>query len=829
MRRGGTIGLKRFASGWLAATTALIGIDPALAQPAAIVSQTATPGPIANPLERSATPSPSATLSLPAQVEGQRLATITAEVTVTDVVAASPADLADALGSRIDERTATALRSLGSGLAPISRVRETGLIVRLDPATISIAVEIPASIRGTQTFTPFSREAFDGRERIQPSDFAFGLTGALLATSRMDRNVDPAVSLGLAGFVNIGGADGLNLIFGGDFNFSGELDLFERDRVILFKDDPVRAIRYSGGDLVPLQSRLAGSVELLGMSYERNYQELQPTRNVRPVGRRAFVLERRSMVEVYVNGALVQSFMAEPGPVNIRDIPAIDLSSNVTIVVDDTLGRREIESFTIGNDIFLLARGFSEFSGSIGFLRDPNAFGFDYSNDPVASLYYSRGITENLTLTGHALLGEPLQNVGAGAGFAFLGGVALLEVAGSRTRDDKTGVAIGLSYRGDPFGAPDGNLNLRADYQSQGFRNATELSIADIKFDLAADYSFSVTDRTSVNFGGSYVKRYQFDSRDVGVFAGLQHRFGPMTLGVTVRHSERAFGRSDTGILFTLTRLFGRRISASANYDTLTDSGRIEVRQRRGLDLPEVEWALRGVRTQRNHELGGNFRYATSRLDGEADLIQLLPRHGGDQPLVGQVRLQSGIAFADGTLAIGRDPAQGFAIVRRHETLENARVTVNSGTVGRELARADTFGPAVAPILGAFRPQELTIGVVDAPPGYSIGAGSFVLEPGARSGFAIEVGGSAHFVVLAVLRDAEGQPLALTTGRAVNSETGESVALFTNRNGRAALSGIQAGRYRAELDNSDLRFEFEVRESDQAIKNLGEITLESRP
>src|SRR5690606_17156677 len=123
----------------------------------------------------------------------------------------------------------------------------------------------------------------------------------------------------LTGFANWGGATGLNLLFGGNagLNDGG----FERDRLVLFKDDARRVLRLSAGDLLPAQARMAGAPDLLGVSIERNHQALQPLRNVRATGRRSLTLERQSRVEVYVNGALVQSFLAEPGPINIRDIP----------------------------------------------------------------------------------------------------------------------------------------------------------------------------------------------------------------------------------------------------------------------------------------------------------------------------------------------------------------------------------------------------------------------------------------------------------------------------------------------------------------------------
>ena len=787
----------------------------------------------AAPAARSPATSAAATLSLPVEVDRRRLPSVTAEVTLSEVLAVSPAGLAEALGGMIAEETAAALRNLGAGLVPVDQVRATGVNVELDAATLSLAVTVSQAARGNQVFSPFETEAFEGRERVQASEFAFGLTGALLASNRFDGAADPDVGLGLAGFTNMGGVDGINVLFGGDVSFTGDADFFRRDRIVAFKDDPARATRYSAGDLSPLQARFAGQIDILGLSYERDYEAIQPTRNVRPVGRRSFVLERRSTVEVYVNGGLVQTFLAEPGPIDIRDIPTVGLNNNVSIVVQDTLGRRELESFSLGNDISLLAAGFSEFSAAVGVLRDADGFGLRYSNDPVASLYYSSGISQKLTLSGHAVLAESVQNIGASAAVAAIGGVALAETAASRAEGVGTGFVLGLSYRGDPLGLTErnGSLNLRADYQTRKFTLPSDLGLQNIQFDLAADYSFDINERTTVNFGASYLKRYGREGTDAGIFTGVQYRLGLFAISATARHIERDFGRSDTGVLITLTRLFRNRLTATASHDSASESSRFDVRQRRDLRLPEVEWAVRGTRTPQETELGGNFRYATSRFDSEVDVVKIRRDGGGgrNDSATGQLRLQTGIAYADGRFAIGRDPAQGFAIVSRHPSLQNARLAVSAGTVGRELAYADALGPAVAPIFGAFRPQEISVNAIGGPPGYDIGAGAYVLEPGARSGFAIEVGGIDYRVVLTTLSDDTGRPLSLMTGTLRNVATGETSTFFTNRNGRAAFNNLKPGAYRAKVDNSDLGFDFTVSEDGPALTNLGAVTLEPEP
>lgn len=138
----------------------------------------------------------------------------------------------------------------------------------------------------------------------------------------------------------------------------------------------------AAGDLVAGLPLIAGEADVAGISLERRYDALQPLRNIRPTGRRQFVLERPARIEIYANGALVQALEVNAGPVDLNRIPALSLSTNIAIIVEDATGRREIDSFTLANDIELLGAGISEFNVTAGLMRKPSASGFAYSATP---------------------------------------------------------------------------------------------------------------------------------------------------------------------------------------------------------------------------------------------------------------------------------------------------------------------------------------------------------------------------------------------------------------------------------------------------------------
>ncbi|AOL22168.1 Outer membrane usher protein FimD/PapC [Erythrobacter litoralis] len=767
-------------------------------------------------------------INVPLATEGATLGNIRAEINSTHVLKASATDVAEVLGSLVDDITRDRLLGLGPDLVPVDRLREIGLDITFVPSTLSLSVDIPLASRGTQVLSGSRQIDFSGMPAALPSNFSAGVTlssfttGDIVAMERVSSN------LLVNGFTNVGGIEGVNLLFGGQFDFTGNENFFIRDRIIAFKDDTDNVLRYSGGDILPLQSRYGSDFDLLGIGVQRFYQDLQPNRNVRPLGSRSFLLERPALIEIYVNGALLRTFSAGPGPIDIRDIPVSDLSNQVTIVIEDALGRREVDSFTLGNDVNLLSDGLNEFSFAVGMLRDNRVVGFSYTSDPVASLFYRQGVTESLTLSGSAVITQDYQNIGFSAAFAAFRGVTQIDIAASNSNVGE-GAVVALNYRGTPIdlGFGGAQTNLRAEYRTPQFQTLASFGfLEDIEFDLAADVRANISPTSQAVFGATYFSTHRTDEERYGLFGGLQKQLGRFNLGVNLRYSEFN-SRSEFGALVTAAVQLGRRSNIFATVDTASQTARVEYRQLRPLTLPEVEYGARAQYGPDSYEIGGRFGYGTSRFEALVDIQQEYDRAESDFRNQSSVRLQTGIGFTDGTFGIGRDPSRGFIMVKKHPSLEDAQVRVSTGAVGRDLGFADSLGPAVVPVFIPYRPQEIRVSTENAPVGYNIGAGEYVAMPGARTGIAVTVGSDDYRIATATLTGFDNKRVGLTTGRLIDLENGKTRTFFTNRTGRAVFTQLAPGRYRAEIDGTDLQFEFEVREDDPANISLGNIELRS--
>lgn len=784
-------------------------------------------------------------INLQPTYQGDRLGLVMTELSLVGLRALEAGSLEQALGKRLAQPAREALqRRAGEYLSP-EELQALGIIARYDPSNLTITLALEPSALGTQSFDFRSAFDFGAAKRAEPAGFSFGVTGNLVGSG--DLNAPDASRQQLlydfVGFANLGGRDGLYVTYGGTFNLKGQTGrrLFERNRITAFKDFEGKVLRVAAGDLVAGLPLIAGDAEVLGIALERRYDALQPLRNIRPTGRRQFTVERPSRIEIYANGALVQALEVNAGPVDLNQIPALSLSSNISIILEDATGRREIDSFTLANDIELLASGISEFNISAGLLREPSLGGFAYSGTPLVSGQYARGFSDVVTAGGHFAVTPDYQN--AGATFASLapGGAVFLGASFSNSTSSiiepggAQGVAASLAYRGDPLRLSqlDSQLNLRVDYRSRGYRPISQLSrIVPVKLDIAADYRINLSSRLAVSLGATFVEPYGDRDKTRAVFAGVQVALGRVLASATARYAQIG-DRTDKGVLATLTVPLGRKHFSTASFDTATQQTRIEARRVRDITVPEFDYGVIAETGPTLDRLTAQTRFANSRFNLDIELVatrsgQAAPRQGGSgrDSHVAQFRLQSGFGFADGVFGIGRNPGRGFVVVDKHPSLKGTRIDVENSGIGRRAGQANGFGPAVIAQVSAYRPDSIRVGVIGAPPGYDIGPGEYISDPGAMSGVRVRVGSDAFRSALVTFVTPDGKPVALRDGVVRNLGSGKTGGVFTNSAGRAVLSQLEPGRYRVEMQGGDLTFELTVSKNDPAIIALGTQVME---
>ncbi len=773
-------------------------------------------------------------VSLPLVVDDTRYPSVLVETTISELTRISPAGLAAAITPLVNDDTLTTLSALGPELVTLDRIEDLGLTLSLNPRSLTLDLDIALDRRATQSNSLARDWVIWDDQVIEPGGFAFGVTGAANLRDSVTDARGTAADLSLNGFVNLGGSRGVSVDWGGRYSLSpGGSRTLRRDRVTAFIDRPETARRLSAGDLAPQLARNQGILNLLGISHETNYRALQPTRNIRPTGDRSLLLERPSTVEVYVNGALVDRFAADPGPIDLRDIPLANTSNSVTILVEDDLGRREIDRFSLSANIALLAPGLDETVWAIGFARDEGADGFSYDFDrPVLGGMWTRGINTALTVTGGGALTPEMRSVSGGAAWPWLGGVMQAELTLSDADLAGSGHALALAFTGGPYW-PDTRyttLNLRLDYQDDRFADLTDLaSLSDTRWSLGGDTRINLSDTLSISAGAQYQDRHSASGATTSVFAGLNRRFGEVIASATVRHTDFADREADTGLFFTLSRRLGSRNHASISHDTLNRTTRMDVRRSRGGGMPNLQARASAVHRDEQTDLLAAIGVEAGRLGVQLDGTYTPETAGIDERATLGLRLQSGLAYSGGEWAWGRDPGRGFVMIDRHASLQASEVRVSAGASASPIARADQWGPALVPTEAPYRPLALRVDVPDAEPGYDIGPGRYTLLPGRLTGTRVTVGTDAFRTAVAVLQ-LDGQRVALEFGILTHLDTGSEQAFFTNRTGRAAFNALRPGQYEARLDTRpDLRFVFTIDPDQPAYIDLGPLTGDPAP
>ncbi|MBX7513627.1 fimbria/pilus outer membrane usher protein [Qipengyuania sp. GH38] len=767
------------------------------------------------------------TIELEANYSGQTIGQVVTRTTLTRPVALQSSQLRAILEPFIDAEVFRRLVALEGDFLSVEALADIGIGVSLDQADLSLVITAPPRDRGTAQVDLSALGLPADAISVQPSDFSAGITSVLSLSDNLSASGSLAADVVFSGYFNIGGVRGLNLDYGGVVRLDDQAGRrFEQDRIILFMDRPEQALRYEAGTLFNDFSTLAGNSDFLGVGLRKSYRTLQPNRVIRRLGQRSFTLERPGEVTVLVNGQEVARFESGPGPVDLNNIPLVNTSNDVSIIVEDEFGRRIGDNFSVATDAFLLEEGLTEFSFGAGQIRDFRNAGFSYSDEFTVGGNIQHGFSDTFTQGGYAFVSEDQQIAGSESVFAFLNGIAEVELSVSRTQGVGTGIAADTTFRIDDslYNDLGQSLAVAVTYRDEKYTPIGSFFRTDLKLDSTAFYERGITDRFRINLSGSYSEFHTDGRNTLSASAGASYQIGPMIISGGVRYTSSSGSSDEAGLFINLTRRLGSRQSINAAYDTASERGALRFRRARRDEVGNLGYSAEIQSFQDEFAFSGVADYTANRFSTRVGIRQA---SGGGQfagDTTASLRIQSGLAFADGKFGIARDPGRGFALVGRHESLSDATVEIGARARRSLRSRSDFLGPAAFRVTSPFQPQVFEVDVKDAPFGYDVGAGRYFVLPGARSGYYIEIG-SDNYRGRALTFVRDGEDLGLKIGTLTNLQTQKSQAIFTNRNGRAVLMNLAPGRYRASFDQARLSYEFTIEEGSPVYEDLGTIEL----
>lgn len=407
-----------------------------------------------------------------------------------------------------------------------------------------------------------------------------------------------------------------------------------------------------------------------------------------------------SVVDLYLNDALIKQNKANAGPFAINSIPVTTGAGDMVLVTTDLLGRQQQVTIPYYASTNLLKPGLQDYSYSAGFLR--RNFGQE-SNDYDRFAFvgdHAVGLTEALTGEGRLELLKEHQTFGAGGNY-LIDRFGVLNLAGAASSGSKGRgglVSTGFqrqSTKGVNFG---GNIQ----WTSKEFIQIGTCRKQSPKYLLTTFVGFNVFNLGSL--GTSYIRQENRRGHNASLLTvsfntSLSHKVSMNVSGMT-----NMGGRNHQSIFVTL----------SYALNNLTSLNAIGTAQKKGNQGT--------LQLTRNLPVGPGYGYNLYAANGQQENYQAsfaaqndigtVTVSGAHQKGVntGQVEARGAIAFLNGGAHLSRELGQSFAVV---DVPGYPDVSIYSQN--QYVGRTDSDGTLLVPKLLPYQKNPLRVELQDLP------------------------------------------------------------------------------------------------------------------
>ncbi len=555
-------------------------------------------------------------------------------------------------------------------------------------------------------------------------------------------------------------------------------------------------------------SAMSSNVLIGGLNYSRNFS-VAPYYTTSPSLQMRGLLETPSHLEVYSNGYRVSQLDLPPGEFVLDDIPAQSGLGNTEIVIRDAFGRESVISEDHYYSQILLKKGLSDYSHSIGLIR--NSFGeksFDYGDPAIASRYF-QGVTDTHTL-GYTL-GISKQHVNLSPAinmqisrFGTLG----FSVEASRSAGlNGHGAAMDYSFQSRVFSI---NTSYRA--LSKHYANLGIDAIVDKPsslFNLGTGINMKRHGALSFRYADS---RYHqsADSVSYGVFYNRSltrktHLF--MNALRSVTNGSPAENEFFIGLHIS----FDQRHSANLG-QTKRDNERVKqaLFQR---SLPSGNGGGYSLDIQENDttttwQATGQYQTSVGRYEA---------RYYDDNDF--HASAAGGIGYIDNSWFLSRPISDSFAKIKTGGLKD-----VSISYFGNEIGRSNEKGETIIPVIRSFHNNRIGINEKDIPLDFSVESLSENINPEYRSGVVLDFGLNRFRALTGkiFIQTAEGnQALEFSTLKVIlPSRTLEGLI---GHGGEFYIENVPSGLHKASVDYMDSRckVKLDVPDTDEVLLDLG--------
>ncbi|MCP3707177.1 fimbria/pilus outer membrane usher protein [Paraburkholderia sp. CNPSo 3274] len=670
----------------------------------------------------------------------------------------------------------------------------SGLHYTYDAARQAVDLQIPDSMRKPYTFDsrslPRTAPASSSRGLVINYDaFAQTNTDEQLALYTEERYFDPA----------------------GVFSNTGIAYLYRNDQRYTRYDtswsrsDPATLGTTQFGDTISSSLAWSRSIRIGGFQWRSNFA-LRPDLVTFPVPALAGSAVVPSAVDLYINNVRQFSGNVPSGPFIVSDVPGITGAGQATVITRDALGRTITTSVPLYVDTRLLAPGLSSYSFEAGFLR--RAYGlesFDYDPRPAVSGSVRRGLSDSITVEGHAEATGGLYNAGAGALIRLgMGGVVNGSFSASTGRLAGTQASLGYQLIEPRFSIDAQTIRAFGNYGDLAARDGTPVPSATDQVTLALPFLRHQT------FSVSYIG-FRLPQGPASRTGSVSYTLNLGDLATLNLSAYRDFKQHDSRGMF-LSVSFGLGHNTSVNATVGKQNGQSDY----------------NVNAIRPPDYGGGWGWGvqaggTGAMQYRQAQAQYLGRYG-EVTAVGQnlggrssasLDVAGALVLMDGSAQLSRRIDDGFALVSTDGVAGIPVLHEN-----RLIGSTDGSGHLLVPDLNAYQNNEVSIDSMKLPADARIAATSMDLVPKTQSGVLAHFGVTRYSAASVTLHGPDGK--ALPPGASVHHvESGKDT--IVGYDGLAFIDSLQRDN-RLVIDSGTLHCAVEfpyTRPSNGALPTIG--------
>lgn len=649
----------------------------------------------------------------------------------------------------------------------------------------------------------------------------------------------------------------------------------------LLYDNYKTSTRFEFGDLFIKGTGFMSSQRLWGVGSQRFFS-LNPTHRSKRVRRQTIYLHEPSIVEMRLNGVLLEHHRLPKGNADFLDIPLKHGVNRVEFAIYDLQGEelKDTKVFYMIDDNRTLAPGVSEFSYNLGVPTRIQNFEKEYdANNLTLSLSHRQGMTNTVMLAPFFQMDHDQLILGSDSIFLRRLGLYNVNASYSSYRRRDNGVAVSVFFESYPS-PKKRNVVLATQFQSKSFAQLGQYRpINPTAFELNGSLVQRPFRRLRFHSSGSVKLNRDEETliSTVGTAFGSSLRIFSMSFKANAYVDySKAYKRA--GVDFSMNRegtwftsSFFLRVKKGTSVDSPIQVG-LNMAKRFGQDRHMANVRVRNTSTgldyqfhEKENDFFSSFRMTRSTdpsltASGEMmyrdsfsnlrvksylysdDVFQKREnslyyrasrghfeynyfkentlKDAGTQ--LSRLHVGTAIAFAGSTVALSQPIKDSFVIVSRHPALRKTPVVVNNRFV------SDSFGPVVLPNLQPLSETTVRIDTPELPADVDVGKQIYKLKAKHYSGYAIQIGQANNLSVSGTLVDKQGVVQAFKVFN-IRSLDGKITKMsFSGRNGAFSASGFLPGKYEMVfLQELAEPIAFTIDETEQGVVLLGELIFVS--